>query len=71
MNLSAIPRHDIKTIRIQPRSGKVFQKLVVAGRAAMCAEYLSTIFRNIMKKLSRTNADMSISHHNFCDGIVR
>ena len=61
----------MQTIKIQPRSGKACQKFVVCGWTIIRAEYLFTIFRNIMKKLIRTNAVMSISHHSFCDGIVR
>ena len=71
MNLSAMPRHDMQTIRIQPRSGKACQKDVSWGWVAIRAEYLSTIFRNIMKKPANTSAVMSISHHSFCDGIFR
>jgi len=37
----------------------------------MRAEYLSTIFRNIRKKLTMTKIVMSSSHHSFRDGIVR
>lgn len=71
MNLSAMPRQDIQTIRIHPRSGKVCQKDVFSGWAAMRAEYLSTILRNMTKKPAMTNVVMSSSHHNLCDGIVR
>lgn len=71
MNLRAMPRHDMHTIRIQPRSGKTCQKVVFCGWAAMRAEYLSTIFRNIRKKLTMTKIVMSSSHHSFRDGIVR
>lgn len=59
------------TIRIQPRSGKACQKVVFCGWVAMRVEYLSTIFRNIRKKLTMTKIVMSSSHHSFRDGIVR
>ena len=70
MCFRTMPRHIMNTIRIHPRTGKVCHIDTFSGREAILLQYLSTIFRNIKKKLIMTATVIRRSHQRSSDGCV-
>ena len=65
-----MPRHIMNTFRTHPRTGKVCHIDTFSSREAILLQYLSTIFRNIKKKLIMTAIVIRISHQRSSDGCV-
>ena len=65
-----MPKHIIKSINIQPLSGKVCNMLVWGGSCVIRAEYLLTILRKMKRNAIRVTMVIGSNQHNSIWGIT-